>query len=118
MAFDERLGAANEKLIDTAVRHGRNSSQHEAAFAEYLEVFKVVAVERGDGVLGYELPSDYIRESIFDGEDAEDIAVVMKQFEMMVSALREVGYESLAFWEEQYNECHAAFERMKEGLDG
>lgn len=59
MAYDQRLLDVNEKRFET---YGK--PEEKETWKEYLEIFKIVATEKGECVIGTEEPYDILNENI------------------------------------------------------
>lgn len=107
MAYDKRLIEAGEKWGDAMMGVG----DEEQAFLEYVEVLKVVAVERGDSVIELENPYYAILDNIYD-EDYEPAGEMIDQFKVMIKALEDVGYSRTGEWKKQYEDVVKCSENM------
>ena len=114
MAYDNRLIKANDELSTIAFEKGCDSEEFKEASDLWLEVFKVVAAERGESVIAWENPYDGIMELIFTSPDAERIANAIAEFKKMVDALASIDYSNLAEWKDNYDECVAEFAARKD----
>lgn len=110
MAYDNRLIKANDELSTIAFENGCDSEEYKTASLEYIEVFKVVAAERGESVIAWENPYDHIIEAIYDGKNPE---TAVADFKRMVDALESIGYSNLAEWQDNYNECVSALKEVR-----
>lgn len=113
MAMDIRLSKASDMLCTIAFDYGTDSEEFKAANQEWLEVFKVVAADRGEPVIEWENPHDHIMEVIDDYQKAATIENAISEFKKMVDALESINYSNLEKWKTNYEECVAAWEAAK-----
>lgn len=109
MAMDIRLAKANDDLATIAFDFGTDSKEFKAAHEEWLEVFKVVAADRGEPVIGWENPFDYIMEVIDGYNKSKAVESLISDFKQKIDALESIGYSNLGKWKDNYNECVAAW---------
>lgn len=109
MAMDIRLVKANEDLATIAFDFGTDSEEFKAAHEKWIEVFKVVAAERGEPVIDWENPYDHIMDWIDSYVKPADIEAALSEFKLLVDALESIGYSNLDKWKDNYNECVAAW---------
>jgi hypothetical protein len=114
MAMDIRLVKANDDLATIAFDNSCDSEEFEAAQHEYIEVFKVVAAERGEAVIAWENPCDYIMECIFSNGNSESIEKALIEFKRLVDALESIGYSNLVEWKVNYDDCVEAWNAVKQ----
>lgn len=114
MAMDIRLIKANEALANIAFDKGFDSEEFEIANQEYIEVFKVVADERGEPVIAWENPHDHIMDHMYLHANPESIEKGLAEFKRMVDALESIGYSNLAEWKANYNDCVEAWNAAKQ----
>lgn len=114
MAMDNRLIAANDALSTAAFDFGFDSTEHEAAVQNYIEVFKIVAAERGEPVIGWENPYGHIMEAIHYDPNPEWIEKALVEFKRLVDALESINYVNLNEWQANYTECVSEWNARKE----
>lgn len=113
MAMDIRLVKANDDLSTIAFDFGTDSQEYKAAYAEWIEVFKVVAADRGEPVIEWENPYDHIMEWIDGYVKPEDIEAALSDFKLLVDALESIGYIDLSKWKGNYEECVEAWNAVQ-----
>lgn len=114
MAMDNRLIAANDALSTAAFDFGFDSPEYEAATQNYIEVFKTVAAERGESVIGWENPYDHIIEAIHYDPNPEWIEKALVEFKRLVDALESINYVNLKQWKFNYDECVNALKEVNQ----
>lgn len=114
MAMDNRLIAANDALATAAFDYGCDSAEYETANQDYIEVFKLVAAERGEPVIGWENPYDHIMEAIYSDRKPEVIEKALAEFKRLIDALESIDYINTREWQSDYNECVSEWNARKE----
>lgn len=113
MAMDIRLVKANDDLATIAFDHGTDSEEFKAAHQEWIEVFKLVALQRGEPVIAWENPYDHIMDWIDSYAKPADIEAALSEFKLLVDALESIGYSNLGEWKANYEECVSAWNAAK-----
>lgn len=95
----------NERMFEIYYEHGYHSEEYQKGFREFLEVFKSVAIDCGEGAIAWENPYDFIMEGIADGYNQKHLKEALAEFKAMVDVLESINYSRLDRWKNDYEEC-------------